>query len=44
MPVAGFEPRSDYVVDRVALGQFISENFGFPCQLSFYRLFHTRYP
>jgi hypothetical protein len=29
-----------FVMDKVALGQVFSEYFGFPCQLSFHRLFH----
>jgi hypothetical protein len=35
---SGFHPR--FVVDKVALGQFLSENFGFPCQFSFYKILH----
>jgi hypothetical protein len=27
-----------FVVDKVALGQFFSEYFGFPCQFSFRRV------
>jgi hypothetical protein len=37
-------PRSGqvgFVVDKVALGQFFSEYFGFPCQFSFHRPHHT---
>jgi hypothetical protein len=40
----GFEPGSGlvgFVVDKVALGQVFSEYFGFPCQSSFYQLFHN---
>jgi hypothetical protein len=29
-----------FVVDKVALGQVFSENFGFPCQSSFHQLLH----
>jgi hypothetical protein len=39
----GFEPKSDhvgFVVDKVALGQIISEYFDFPCQFLFHRLLH----
>jgi hypothetical protein len=28
----------DFVVDKVALGQVLSEYFGFPCQSSFHQL------
>jgi hypothetical protein len=28
----------DFVVDKVALGQVFSENFGFSCQSSFHQL------
>jgi hypothetical protein len=28
----------DFVVDKVALGWFFSEYFGFPCQFSFHQL------
>jgi hypothetical protein len=41
-----FEPRSGhvgFVVDKVALGQFFSKHFGFPCQFSFHRLLHTHH-
>jgi hypothetical protein len=41
-----FEPRSGhvgFVVDKVALGHFFSEYFGFPCQFSFHRLLHTHH-
>jgi hypothetical protein len=44
--VAGFEPRSGHVgivVGKVALGQALSENFGFPYQFSFHRLFHNNH-
>jgi hypothetical protein len=30
-----------FVVDKVALGQFFSEYFGFPCQSSFHQFFST---
>jgi hypothetical protein len=30
-----------FVVDKVALGQVFSENFGFPCQSSFHQLLHN---
>jgi hypothetical protein len=30
-----------FVIDKVALGQFFSEYFGFPCQFSFHRLFYN---
>jgi hypothetical protein len=39
----GFEPGSGqvgFVVDKVALGQVFSENFGFPCQFSFHKILH----
>jgi hypothetical protein len=32
-----------FVIDKVALGQVFSEYFGFPCQFSFHRLFHTHH-
>jgi hypothetical protein len=32
-----------FVVDKVALGQFFSQYFGFLCQFSFHRLLHTRH-
>jgi hypothetical protein len=32
-----------FVVDKVALGQAFSENFGFPYQFSFYRLLHIHH-
>jgi hypothetical protein len=41
-----FEPRSGhvgFVVEKVALGQVLSEYFGFPCQFSFHRLLHTHH-
>jgi hypothetical protein len=41
-----FKPRSGrvgFVVDKVALGQVLSEYFGFHCQFSFHRLFHTHH-
>jgi hypothetical protein len=30
-----------FVVDKVVLGQFFSEYFGFPYQFSFHQMFHT---
>jgi hypothetical protein len=33
----------DFVVGKVALGQVFSKYFGFPCQLSFYSLFHIHH-
>jgi hypothetical protein len=39
----GFEPGSGqlgFVVDKVALAQFFSEYFGFPCQSSFHQILH----
>jgi hypothetical protein len=30
-----------FVVDKVALGQVVSEYFGFPCQSSFHQLLHS---
>jgi hypothetical protein len=42
----GFQPDSGnvgFVVDEVALGQFFSGYFGFPCQLSFHRLLHIHH-
>jgi hypothetical protein len=39
-----FEPRSGHVgfaVNKVALGQVFSEQFSFPYQFSFRRMFHT---
>jgi hypothetical protein len=32
-----------FVVDKVALGQVFSDYFGFLCQFSFHRLFHTHH-
>jgi hypothetical protein len=32
-----------FVVDKVALGQVFSKYFGFSCQFSFHRLFHTHH-
>jgi hypothetical protein len=32
-----------FVVDKVALGQVLSEYFDFPCQLSFHRLLHIHH-
>jgi hypothetical protein len=29
-----------FVVDKVALGQVFSEDFGFPCQSSFHQILH----
>jgi hypothetical protein len=43
----GFEPGSGHVgfmVDKVALGQVFSENFGFPCQFASHRLLHNHHP
>jgi hypothetical protein len=43
---ARVDPRSGHVgsvVDTVALGQVLSEYFGFPCQCSFHRLLHTHH-
>jgi hypothetical protein len=40
----GFDHRSGhvgFVVEKVALGQVFSENFGCPCKFSFYQLLHT---
>jgi hypothetical protein len=40
---AGFAPGSGqvgFVVDKVALGQVLSEYFGFPCQSSFHQILH----
>jgi hypothetical protein len=40
----GFDPRPShvgFVVAKVALGQVLSEYFGFPCQLSFHQTLHT---
>jgi hypothetical protein len=42
----GLEPRSGhvrFVVDKVALGEVLSEYFGFPCQFSSYRLLHIHH-
>jgi hypothetical protein len=42
----GFDHRSGhvgFVVGKVALGQVSSESFGFLCQFSFHRLFHTHH-
>jgi hypothetical protein len=42
----GFEPTSGnvgYMVEKVVLGKFFSEYFGFPCQFSFHRLLHTHH-
>jgi hypothetical protein len=33
----------EFVVDKMALEQVFSEYFGFPCQFSFHRLFHTHH-
>jgi hypothetical protein len=51
--VAGFPPQQsgfesgsghvEFVVDKMAMGQVFSEYFGFPCQSSFHRLFHTHH-
>jgi hypothetical protein len=32
-----------FVVDKVELGRVFSDYFGFPCQFSFRRLFHTHH-
>jgi hypothetical protein len=32
-----------FVVDKVALGQVFSKNFGFPCQFAFHLLFHNHH-
>jgi hypothetical protein len=42
----GFDPSSGhvrFVVDKVALGQFFFQYFGFPYQFSFHRLLHICY-
>jgi hypothetical protein len=31
----------DFVMDKLALGQVFSENFGFPCQSTFQLLLHN---
>jgi hypothetical protein len=31
----------DFVMDKLALGQVFSENFGFPCQSIFHLLLHN---
>jgi hypothetical protein len=33
----------EFVVDKVALGQVLSEYFGFPCQFSFHQLLHIHH-
>jgi hypothetical protein len=33
-----------FVVDKVALGQVLSEYFGFPCQSSFHQFLHHNHP
>jgi hypothetical protein len=33
-----------FVVDKAALGQFFSECFGFPCQISFHQFLHHNHP
>jgi hypothetical protein len=33
----------DFVMDKVALGQVFSENFGFPCQSTFHLLLHNHF-
>jgi hypothetical protein len=43
---SGFDPRSGhvgFVVDKVTLGQVLSEYIGFPCQFSFHRLLYTHH-
>jgi hypothetical protein len=32
-----------FVVNKVALGQVLSEYFGFPCQFTFHRLLYTHH-
>jgi hypothetical protein len=32
-----------FVVDKLPLGEVLSEYFGFSCQFSFYRLLHTHH-
>jgi hypothetical protein len=32
-----------FAVDKVALGQIFSENFGFSCQFSFHQLLHNHH-
>jgi hypothetical protein len=42
----GFDPRSGhvgFVVVKVALGQVLSEYFGFSCHFLFHRLLHTHH-
>jgi hypothetical protein len=42
----GFELRSGhvgFVMDKEALGQILSEHFGFSCQFSFHRLLHIHH-
>jgi hypothetical protein len=51
--IAGFPPRRPgfktgsshvgFVVDKVALGQVLSEYFGFPCQSSFHQVLHNHH-
>jgi hypothetical protein len=31
----------EFVVEKMAVGQLFTDYFHFPCQFSFYRLFHT---
>jgi hypothetical protein len=41
-----FNPRLghvEFLVDKVAIGQVVSEYFGFPCQFSFHRLLDTHH-
>jgi hypothetical protein len=33
----------EFVMDKAAPGQVVSEYFGFPCKFSFHRLLHTQY-
>jgi hypothetical protein len=33
----------DFVMDKVALGHFFSENFGFPCQSTIHLFFHKHH-
>jgi hypothetical protein len=42
----GFKPGSThvgFVVDKVALGQVLSEYLGFPCQSSFHQILHNHH-
>jgi hypothetical protein len=33
---------AEFAVGKVALGQILSEYFGFPCRFSFHRMLHAR--